>query len=160
MAWNETMKALRLARGMTQEDLAAALGTAKSTISMYEKGKREPNLAVLRQLAEVLGVDMNQLTDTPPMPARPEDVALNARDQRDISKKFHSMLELFDSDEALMFDGEPLDEETRELLEASYRSQLEMTKRIAKVKFAPKTSSSNKKYIRRQVVTTWRSSQP
>jgi len=46
--------------------------------------------------------------------------------------------QLGSSEEALMFDGEPLDEETRELLRASLKNQLEMTKKIAKEKYTPK----------------------
>ncbi len=37
-----------------------------------------------------------------------------------------------------MFDGEPLDDETRQLLRQSLQSQLEMTKRLAKQKYTPK----------------------
>lgn len=40
--------------------------------------------------------------------------------------------------DSLMFDGEPIDEETRQLLEVSLRNQLEISKRIAKQKFTPK----------------------
>ncbi|WP_278278778.1 hypothetical protein [Butyricicoccus sp. OF10-2] len=37
-----------------------------------------------------------------------------------------------------MFDGEPIDDETRELLRISLQNQLEISKRIAKQKFTPK----------------------
>ena len=45
---------------------------------------------------------------------------------------------LEEAGDGLMFDGEPLDEETRQLLRASLENQLEMTKRLAKQKFTPK----------------------
>lgn len=65
--------------------------------------------------------------------------ALNEKDKKDISKKMQSILEDLDSDqEALMFDGEVLDEETKELLKNSLKSSLEMGKVIAKQKFTPK----------------------
>ena len=63
---------------------------------------------------------------------------LNKKDERDIKKKMDEMLELFDSADALMFDGEPLDEETRQLLRDSYENQLRLTKQLAKAKFTPK----------------------
>ncbi len=37
-----------------------------------------------------------------------------------------------------MFDGEPLDDETRQLLRESYENQLRITKQLAKAKFTPK----------------------
>lgn len=45
---------------------------------------------------------------------------LRPKDERDIAKRLESTLaELEDSQDALMFSGEPLDDETRELLKAS-----------------------------------------
>ena len=63
---------------------------------------------------------------------------LNKKDERDIKKKLDEMLEIFDSADALMFDGEPLDDETRQLLRESYENQLRITKQLAKAKFTPK----------------------
>jgi len=141
MAFQDVLKQLRLSREMTQKQLADAVGLSQNTISMYENGRREPDMKILAQLGQVFEVDMNCLLDVGPSPApkAPEtESALSARDQRDIGKKLRSMLELFDSQEALMFDGEPIDQETRELLKESYRSQLELTKRLAKAKYGPK----------------------
>ena len=140
MAFKDALKDLRTSRNMTQSELAQAVEISQTAISLYERGKREPDMQLLAQLAELFSVDMNYLlgTQARPAPQTEAEPQLNARDQRDIGKKMRSMLELFDSDEALMFDGEPLDDETRELLKESYRSQLELTKRIAKAKYNPK----------------------
>ena len=140
MALKDVMKQLRRSRNMTQKQLAAQLGVSQNAISMYETGNREPDMKTLSALAGIFGVDMNYLLESQAQTpvSRPEEIPLNRRDERDIGKKMRSMLELFDSKEALMFDGEPLDEETRELLKESYRSQLELTKRLAKVKYSPK----------------------
>lgn len=65
--------------------------------------------------------------------------ALNKRDERDIAKKLDGMLgQLGSSEEALMFDGQPLDEETRELPRASLKNQLEITKKKLRKKYIPK----------------------
>ncbi len=135
MAFKDVLKQLRTSKGLTQRDLALLTGVSQNAISMYETGRREPDMKMLAALGEALGADMNALMGTNTKSA--EELSLNSRDQRDIGKKMRSMLELFDSDEALMFDGEPLDDETRELLKESYRSQLELTKRLAKVKYNP-----------------------
>lgn len=61
MAFPEILRDLRKARGMTQEDLASALGVAKSTISMYEQGNRETNREGLESIADYFNVDLNRL---------------------------------------------------------------------------------------------------
>lgn len=55
------IKAMRLKRGMSQQELADAIGVTKSTISKYEKGQREPKYNVLRKIAATLGVDWTDL---------------------------------------------------------------------------------------------------
>ena len=62
LSFSNSLKNLRKSRRMTQAELAAELGLSKSTISMYECGKREPELEVLKKLAAFFGVDMNELT--------------------------------------------------------------------------------------------------
>lgn len=140
MAFKDVLKQMRKSRGMTQKDLAIKIGVSQNAISMYETGHREPDMKMLAALGEALEVDMNALLGSEAK--SPANAPLNSRDQRDIGKKMRSMLELFDSEEALMFDGEPLDDETRELLKESYRSQLELTKRLAKAKYNPKKNKN------------------
>ncbi|MDG0792478.1 helix-turn-helix transcriptional regulator [Cohnella ginsengisoli] len=48
------LKLLRKKRGFTMEKLGAAVGVAKTTISGYENGNREPPLAVITKLAHAL----------------------------------------------------------------------------------------------------------
>lgn len=65
--------------------------------------------------------------------------ALTEKDDRDIEKRLAAMVaDLSVHVDGLMFDGEPIDEETRQLLETSLRNQLEISKRIAKQKYTPK----------------------
>lgn len=145
MAFKDALKDLRKSRNMTQKEVAAALGISQNSISMYERGEREPDMKLLSAFGELFQVDMNYLlgAQARTAPQSAEEQPLTARDQRDIGKKLRSMLELFDSDEALMFDGEPLDDETRELLKESYRNQLELTKRLAKVKYNPRKNKKD-----------------
>nr|DAM55406.1 MAG TPA: hypothetical protein [Bacteriophage sp.] len=65
--------------------------------------------------------------------------ALTSKDERDISKKLEEALsQLESSQEGLMFQGEPLDDATKELIAISLRNSLEMGKKLAKQKFTPK----------------------
>lgn len=58
------LKELREERGFTQERLAEALGISKSTIGMYETGKREPGYETLGAIARFFQTDMNYLLGT------------------------------------------------------------------------------------------------
>lgn len=61
--FSKKLKALRQERHCTQEALANALGVAKSTISMYESGKREPDFETLEAIADYFNVNMSSLVD-------------------------------------------------------------------------------------------------
>ena len=52
------LKYLRKQDNITQQALATALGIAKSTVSMYESGKREPDFETLEKLADFFNVSM------------------------------------------------------------------------------------------------------
>ncbi|MEF3274744.1 MAG: XRE family transcriptional regulator [Chloroflexus sp.] len=55
---NQRLRQLRLARGMTLDELAAATGllVTRHEISRYEHGQDQPSPIVLQQLAQVLGI--------------------------------------------------------------------------------------------------------
>ena len=46
----------RLAHGLTQEELASAVGITQAALSRYENAMREPEPDVLARLAAALGV--------------------------------------------------------------------------------------------------------
>lgn len=54
-------KELRIERRMTQDELADSLGLSRSTIGMYESGKRFPDHAGLQRLADFFRVDTDYL---------------------------------------------------------------------------------------------------
>ena len=49
----ENIKQLRIEHNMTQEQLAKALNTTKSTISKYELDKRQPRYETVEQMAAI-----------------------------------------------------------------------------------------------------------
>lgn len=63
MAFAEKLKELRQQKGMTQSELAKLLKMQRSTLGMYETGKREPNFEILNMFANFFNVDMNTLMD-------------------------------------------------------------------------------------------------
>ncbi len=50
------IKKARINAGLTQDELAAKLGTTRQNISLYENGKTEPKLSMWQKLAEALSV--------------------------------------------------------------------------------------------------------
>ncbi len=55
------LKNLRLNKHLTQDELAPELGISRSTLGMYETGKREPDFETLETIADFFNVDMNYL---------------------------------------------------------------------------------------------------
>lgn len=98
---------------------------------------RKKNLSTknLSKIADYLNVPIEFLLNM----EQKETPVLTRRDERDIAKRLDMILgDLGDAEASLMFDGEPIDDETRELLRISLQNQLEISKRIAKQKFTPK----------------------
>lgn len=123
-------------KGVSRSKLAREIGVHTSTVSNWLEGKdvKSENLATL---CSYFNCSLDYLTGT--IEEKQKTPILTKKDERDIAKKLDEMLgQLGGSDEALMFDGEPLDDETRELLRASLKNQLEMTKRMAKQRYTPK----------------------
>jgi transcriptional regulator with XRE-family HTH domain len=57
----ENMKFLRKAQGMTQGDLAERLAIKRSLIGSYEEGRGAPKLSVLKQMADLFGITVDEL---------------------------------------------------------------------------------------------------
>lgn len=61
MSFIDRLKEARINAGLTQENLAEEIGVAKSTLSGYENGNREPTMLTISKLMKVLKVDANFL---------------------------------------------------------------------------------------------------
>lgn len=59
--FSSRIKQLRTDRGITQEQLASMLKVSRSTIGMYESGKREPDFETSEAIADIFNVDMDFL---------------------------------------------------------------------------------------------------
>jgi transcriptional regulator with XRE-family HTH domain len=57
----ETITRLRKQMRWSQQEVASRLNIAKSTYAGYESGYREPSLDMLRQMAALFGVSLDQL---------------------------------------------------------------------------------------------------
>ena len=59
--FSENLKALRKAKGLTQEELAARLHIVRQTVSKWEKGLSVPDAELLIRLAEALDTTVSRL---------------------------------------------------------------------------------------------------
>ena len=57
----ERLKSIRKSRGVSQKELADALGVSASTVSMYECGSREPSVPLIERICTALDVSPSEL---------------------------------------------------------------------------------------------------
>ena len=70
MEFGDVLRQLRKERHLSQEELAALLGTTKQVISRYETRQRVPRLSVVADYARKLGLPLSSLSgEEPPPPA-------------------------------------------------------------------------------------------
>ena len=67
----DRMRILRSGRGLTQQDVAAALNVSRSAVARWERNEREPNLETLAALARLLDLPLSALVEREeaPLPA-------------------------------------------------------------------------------------------
>ena len=59
--FGERLRILRRGRSLSQQALADAVGVSKSSIAMYEQGRREPDFEMQEALADFFNVDIDYL---------------------------------------------------------------------------------------------------
>ncbi|MBW5456571.1 MAG: helix-turn-helix transcriptional regulator [Clostridium botulinum] len=134
----EKLKQIRTNKNITTYELSELTGIPQSTISKMENGKRKIETESLQKLAVALGVSVNEFFDEEDHSSE-ENIKLNKKDEKDIKKALNETLDqLENSQDGLMFDGEPIDDETRELLRISLENSMRLAKEIAKKKYTPK----------------------
>lgn len=132
----EALKYLRAKRGITQAELAEALGVGKSTISMYEVGAREPDFEMLENIADYFNVDMMFLV-RPNAAEQEKAPTLTKKDERDIARDLEAIMAELEAGGDMMFDGDPMTPEARESIMSAMRLGLEAAKAKNKERFTP-----------------------
>lgn len=133
MKVGDKIRKLRKQNKLTQTDLANKCGISFSFVSDIETGRRNPSIETLKTISIALNVPLTTLLEDEPLPE------LTVKNERDIQKDLKRTLESLESScEGLMFDGEPIDDSTRELLKISLENSMRLAKQIAKQKYTPK----------------------
>lgn len=139
----ERLELLLKEKGITAYKLAQDTGVSTATLTSWKQGKYVPKPEKLQKIADYFGVTLDYLygkSDGKTTSTQEENATLlSQKDERDIAKRLEATLaDLENSQEALMFSGDPLDDQTRELLKASLENSIRIAKINAKQKFTPK----------------------
>lgn len=132
MSIGTKIKDIRKSKGLTQVQLADKAQISRSYLGDLEGDRYNPSLETLRSIANALGVDVSTFVSNDP------NVNFSPRDKRDIARDIERFEASLESDEGLMFDGEPLSPEAKESLLAAMRLGLEAAKMKNKERFTPK----------------------
>lgn len=112
------LKELRLQKGLTQQQVANAIGKTYQAYSYYENGKRDPDTETLKLLADFFNVSTDYLLETP-----------QSVENKKIPKDLKKILE----DEEVTLNGRMLSEDEKEqmlrIVEALYWDAKEKNKR-------------------------------
>ena len=57
----ENLRIMRMTRGFTQEEVAAAIGSSQSEVSAFEKGRHKPALKRLMAYSDLFGISIDEL---------------------------------------------------------------------------------------------------
>lgn len=143
MDFGDRLKLLRNEKNLTQQGIADILNVERPTIAGYETKRKQPDYEKVKILADYFNVSIDYLLGYSDIKNPYEDVekpetTLTKKDEKDIQKALNETLEkLESSQDGLMFDGEPMDEATRELLRISLENSMRIAKEAAK-KYTPK----------------------
>ncbi len=133
MDLKERIQMLCKSAGKSMNQVETDLGFGKGYLSKL--GKSTPNATKLKLIADYFNVTTDYLMNG----ETKEKNELTARNERDIEKALKETLEQLDSQDGLMFDGEALDDNTKELLKISLENTIRTAKIAAKKKFTPKS---------------------
>lgn len=93
------IRELRLKKGLTMKQLGEILSVAESTISLYERGKRQPDFETLKRIADFFDVSIDYLlSDENQTPASQESIPKAALPgtNDELSKSRRKLLQLFE----------------------------------------------------------------
>lgn len=154
MDFLEKINYLMKKHNLNKSTLSKACNIPYTTIDgWYKRGYEGLKLPTLKKLSDYFNVSLDYWADdslTDPVPrnnlvtdGNNSATMSNKRDENDIAKRLENTMADLDATETLMFSGEPLDEETRELLKASLENSIRIAKINAKQKFTPKKYRNN-----------------
>lgn len=134
----EVFERLLNEHGVTAYKVAKETGLTTATLSNWKKGRYTPKQDKLQKIADYFSVPLEYLMTGQKPSDKEWEPTLTEKDEKDIQKELDNILNQLDSNTGLMFDGEAIDDETKELLKASLEHAVRTARITAKKKFTPK----------------------
>ena len=131
----ERIEQLRKAQNLSQGKLEKELGFSNGSISKWRNST--PTYERLQKVADYFGVSVEYLM-TGETSADKKEVTLTPRDERDIEKILDQAKEQLLSQEGLMFDGKPANQEAIDSILSTMQVGMELAKKKNKEKYTPK----------------------
>lgn len=132
------LRELRLKSNKTQQEVANILCINRVTYTQYESNKRSPQPDMLKKIADLFNVSLDELLGRTIANSTTQD-KLSPRDEQQIADDLEKMLADLDNQNSLAAMGGTVeDEEDRELLKASLLTSMRLAKKLAKKKYTPK----------------------
>lgn len=132
------LRELRLKSNKTQQEVANILCINRVTYTQYESNKRSPQPDMLKKIADLFNVSLDELLGRTIANSTTQD-KLSSRDEQQIANDLEKMLADLDNQNSLAAMGGTVeDEEDRELLKASLLTSMRLAKKLAKKKYTPK----------------------
>lgn len=103
------LKELRIAKGITQQEVAAVLGISRAAYTNIENGKREADYHTLKCLSDYFEKPIDYLLGK-------EDRLAPSSAKDDAPAEVSALLDYIMSREGLMFEGVPLSDEDRKMV--------------------------------------------
>lgn len=110
--FSDNLKRFRKQKKLTQEELATKIGVIRATYWAYEKGSIMPPYDKLEQLADIFGISIDELMG-------------RETDKSDISDDLSKLIRKLEKENQI-YDGELLNDQTRELLIVSLENSLKL----------------------------------
>lgn len=131
----ERLKYLRThykGRKMTQDEMSKLLKIQRSTYGEYERGKITPPMDKINFLANYFDVSVDYLLGNTNL-IKPDE-GQETSDVSDVSIIIRKMIDELENDQNnIVFEGETLDKDTRQLLIASLQNSIDTGRLIKKV---------------------------
>lgn len=128
----ENLKSLLKSKRITINKLSIDLEIPTATISRWLNAVTYPRPDKIQLLADYFNVYRSDLTE---INKSIESLDIQVKsEEKDIANTMSGLLEQIDSSEALMFDGEILDEQTKELFKASLLHTMQVAKTLSNKK--------------------------
>ena len=121
------IKELRKNSRMTQSELAGKLGISASAVGMYEQGRRQPDSAMILKICSVFGVSADYLLG--------KNKSVQKHGVCELSEVFDEFTQDLSSQQGLMFDGVPLNEEDKKKIVDAIRAVAALAKQHRKESF-------------------------